>query len=127
MIVYLYNQLFTFTIKHNGTKTFFTCVFICRNEEFLTTGIVNGSHRTRTIVNGSHRTRTIVLQNCSIQKWNNILFGKSVVVFTILLSNVKTKLVLLLFLSCVSVLKELRLKNSQRVMSHPIVFVQGIK
>ena len=57
----LYSDCFTFAIKHNGTKTFFTCVFICRSEVFLTTGIVNGSHR----------TRTILLQNCFTENGTN--------------------------------------------------------
>ena len=59
------------------------------------------------------------VQLCSLArlfhtKWKNIPFGKSVRVFTILFSTVKMKLVLLLYLSCVSAVKELRLKNSPR-------------
>jgi hypothetical protein len=85
----LYNDCFTFTIEHVGTKISFTYVFVCRNEVFLTTGIVNSGHWTRKVV---FTTKLL------LTKWNNIPFGKSVRVFTILLSNVKIKLVLLLYL-----------------------------
>jgi hypothetical protein len=53
----LYSDCFTFAIKLNGTTTFLTRLFMCRNEVFLTTGIVNRSHR----------TRKILLQNCSTE------------------------------------------------------------